>query len=60
MGSPRRGKAFLGTQGMAALAEKAGPTASLPELSQAICAGARDFADTGLRDDVCLLLARRQ
>jgi len=55
----RRGKAFLGTEGMAALAAKAGPTASLPELSQAICVGARDFADTGLRDDVCLLLARR-
>jgi PAS domain S-box-containing protein len=56
----RRGKAFLGTEGMAALAEKAGPTASLLELSQVICIGAQDFADTGLRDDVCLLLARRQ
>ena len=56
----RRRKAFLGTEGMAALAVEAGPTVSLSALSQAICVGARDFADTGLRDDVCLLLARRQ
>ena len=56
----RQGKAFLGTEGMAALAEKAGPTASLLDLTQAIYGGARDFAGGGLRDDVCLLLARRQ
>lgn len=56
----RRGDAFLGIEGMAALAEKAGLTLSLPELSQAIYGGARNFADGGLRDDVCLLLARRQ
>ena len=56
----RRGQAFLGIEGMAALAEKAGPTASLQELSQAIYGGAQDFAGVGLRDDVCLLLARRQ
>jgi PAS domain S-box-containing protein len=55
----RRGKAFLGTEGMAALAKKARPTASLLQLSQAIHGGARDFAGGGLRDDVCLLLARR-
>ncbi len=56
----RRGREFLGIDGMAALAENAGPTASLLELSQAIYGGARDFAGGTLRDDVCLLLARRQ
>ena len=56
----RRGHAFLGVDGMAALAEKAGPSASLAELSQAIYGGARDFANGNLHDDVCLILARRQ
>ena len=56
----RRGHAFLGIEGMAALAVKAGPTVSLLELSQAIYGAARDFAGGDLRDDVCLLLARRQ
>ena len=56
----RRGQGFLGVEGMVALAEKAGPSASLRELSQAIYGGARDFAGGGLSDDVCLLLARRQ
>ncbi len=56
----RRGRAFLGTDGMAALAEKAGPDATLVELRQAIYGGARDFALGRLRDNVCLLLARRQ
>lgn len=56
----RRGQAFLGVEGMAALAGKAGPLVSLKELSAAIYQGAQDFADGGLRDDVCLLLARRQ
>ena len=36
--------AFLGAEGMAALVEQAGPTASLPELIKAIYGGARDFA----------------
>ncbi len=56
----RCGYAFQGVDGMATLAEKAGPTVSLTHLSQAIYDGARDFASEGLRDDVCLLLARRQ
>lgn len=56
----RCGQAFLGLGGMAALAEKATSTASLLQLSQAIHGGARDFAGGDLRDDVCLLLARRQ
>ena len=54
----RRGQSFLGTQGITALAEKAGSVTSLLELSQAIYTGAQDFAAKGLRDDVCLLLAR--
>ena len=57
----RRGSDFLGIEGMAALAEEAGPTASLHQLGQTIHGGARDYSGTGkgLRDDVCLLLARR-
>ena len=56
----RCGQALLGIKGMASLAEKAGPSASLPELTEAICGGAREFSGGRLRDDVCLLLARRQ
>ena len=56
----RHGHEFLGTEGLALLAEKAGPAASLLKLSQLIYHGARDFAGGALRDDVCLLLARRQ
>ena len=56
----RRGRTFLGLEGMAAIAEKATPTASLLQLSLAIYGGARDFAEGSLRDDICLLLARRQ
>jgi len=55
----RRGNAFLGTGGLATLAEKAGPTASLHDLIAAIYDGARDFAGGALGDDACLLLARR-
>jgi len=56
----RNGNAFLGIEGMASLAEQAGPSTPLPELSRAILGGARTFASGQLRDDVCLLLARRQ
>lgn len=56
----RRGAELLGIRGMSALAEKAGSNTSLAELSQAIYEGARSFAGEALRDDVCLLLARRQ
>jgi PAS domain S-box-containing protein len=55
----RRGRAFLGAEGMADLAEKVGPTASLKDLSAAIYKGALDFSGGKIRDDVCLLLARR-
>ena len=54
----RRSRAFLGTEGFAALAEKAGPTASLRTLKETICAGARAFAGGVMHDDACLLLAR--
>jgi PAS domain S-box-containing protein len=56
----RHGRAFLGTDGLAALAMQTGPSASLQELSHGIYCGARAFAGGKLRDDVCLLLARRQ
>ncbi len=56
----RHGQSFLGVDGLATLAEKAGATVPLPELCQAIYAGACAFAQGRLRDDVCLLLARRQ
>ena len=56
----RHDEVFLGMPGMRALAEKAGPGAALRDLSQAVYEGARDFAGGDLRDDVCLLLARRQ
>ncbi len=56
----RHGQSFLGREGFVALAEQVGPTAPLGTLSQAIADGARDFADGVLRDDVCLLVARRR
>ncbi|MGI4788329.1 MAG: SpoIIE family protein phosphatase [Janthinobacterium lividum] len=56
----RRGSAFLGIEGMAALAEQVGPAALLQDLSQAIYGGACAFAGGKLHDDACLLLARRQ
>ncbi|MDR3708065.1 MAG: SpoIIE family protein phosphatase [Capsulimonadaceae bacterium] len=56
----RHDHSFLGVEGMANLAEKAGPSSTLQELSAAIYTGARDYAHGALRDDVCLLLARRQ
>jgi len=56
----RHGNEFLGLDGVATLAEHAGPSATLPGLSKIIYWGAKEFADGRLRDDVCLLLARRQ
>ncbi|HEY3329403.1 MAG TPA: SpoIIE family protein phosphatase [Capsulimonadaceae bacterium] len=56
----RHGKDFLGSEGMRALAEEHGNESSLLELTQSIYRGARLFAQGPLRDDVCLLLARRQ
>jgi PAS domain S-box-containing protein len=56
----RTGYNFLGVDGMAAIAEKAGSGISLTGLGQALYSGAKDFAGGILRDDVCLLLARRE
>ena len=55
----RRGLAFLGRDGLAALAEQAGENAPLRELIQAIYGGALDFAGGSLHDDACVLVARR-
>jgi PAS domain S-box-containing protein len=56
----RKGSTFLGVDGLAKLIEGIGSELSLVSLSQAIHLGARAFSANGLRDDVCLLLARRQ
>jgi serine phosphatase RsbU (regulator of sigma subunit) len=55
----RHGSVFLGMAGVAELAQRAGSAKSLRDLSQAIYSGARDFAGGDLRDDACILLARR-
>jgi len=56
----RCGRAFLGCDGLALLVEKAGANAPLSILSKTIYDGALHFSKGDLRDDVCLLLARRQ
>ena len=56
----RRGNNFLGVDGLETLAQRIGPATSLKELTQAIYAGAQEFSRGHLRDDACLLLARRK
>ena len=56
----RRGRQFLGNDGMARLAAEALPLGSLAEIGAAILDGAKEFAEDRLHDDVCLLLARRK
>ena len=56
----RRGRQFLGNDGMARLALESLPLGSLKEIAQAILDGATAFAGSRLHDDVCLLLARRK
>ena len=56
----RRGREFLGNDGMARLAVEALALGSLEEIGQAIVAGAKSFANNYLHDDICLLLARRK
>jgi PAS domain S-box-containing protein len=56
----RCGNVFFGIEGLSSLVTRTGPSASLRGLSQMISAGAHDFADKALRDDICLLLAQRQ
>jgi serine phosphatase RsbU (regulator of sigma subunit) len=55
----RRGKEFLGADGLARLAREAIPLGNLELTAQSILAGARAFGGGAFRDDVCLLLARR-
>lgn len=56
----RRGREFLGNDGMARLAAEVLPLGSLAEIGQAVLAGAKSFAGDRLHDDICLLLARRK
>ena len=56
----RQGARFLGPEGMAALARSAGAGAEVEKLAQDIYEAARAFAGGSLRDDACLLLARRE
>jgi PAS domain S-box-containing protein len=51
---------FLGVDGLVSLIELAGPELTLQQLGREIYLGAREFARGLLRDDVCLLLARRR
>ncbi len=56
----RQGNEFLGSDGVLQLLKEAHPRAALELTAQAILAGARAFGNGHFRDDVCLLLARRQ
>ena len=56
------GREYLGYEGMVALAEGALALAAAPtlrHLGRAVLDGARAFGGGSLRDDACLLLARR-
>lgn len=54
------GSRFLGYDGFARLAREAKDAPSLVEMGQAILDGANAFSSGSLRDDACLLLAKRQ
>ena len=56
----RRGKEFLGEAGLRRLIQEAQSLGTLELTAQAILAGARTFGNGKFRDDVCLVLARRQ
>ncbi len=56
----RRGKEFLGHEGVIALMKVARNEASLYGMSHVMLSGARAFAGGQLQDDACLLLARRR
>ena len=56
----RRGKEFLGQEGVIKLVKAARNQASLHGMSQAMLNGARAFAGGRLQDDACLLLTRRR
>lgn len=56
----RRGKEFLGDPGLRRLITEVQPLGTLELTAQSILAGARTFGNGKFRDDVCLVLARRQ
>ncbi len=56
----RNREGFLGHEGMMQLARQALPLGSLRRIGQSILDGARAFARGPLKDDACLLLARRR
>lgn len=56
----RRGRDLLGYDGMMALAERVRGVDALADKAGFILNGAREFGNGSLRDDACLLLARRE
>ncbi len=56
----RRGKQFLGNDGMARLAAESLERGTLAEIGEGVLEGAKAFASGRLHDDICLLLARRK
>ena len=56
----RSGRELLGYDGMMELAESARQEPALVDMAGAILRGARDFSSGSLRDDACILLARRK
>lgn len=56
----RQGKQFLGYEGLMRLAQEGRPLVTLEQQGRAILDGARAFAGGELKDDACVLLARRR
>jgi len=56
----RRGKELLGYDGLMRLVREAQPTGTLEKVGRTLLDGARDFAQGVLKDDACVLLARRR
>ena len=56
----RHGKEFLEVAGLMDLVRAAHPMGGLEQAAQSFLAGARAFGAGSFRDDVCLILARRQ
>ena len=55
----RRGRSFLGSEGVAQIARDSLSLALKP-MGQAVLDSARSFAKGKFHDDVCMLLARRR
>ena len=56
----RRGNEFLEMDGLTRLVRETQPLGALEQTAQSILAGARAFGGGSFRDDVCLVMARRQ